>query len=73
MAKKKLSEKMCVPKFKIPDGSHAITPFGFELHDLYKIIEECKERKLNSIAMALERIYENITKKRDSYRWIEPK
>lgn len=71
MAKKK-PKKIVVRKFKIPEGSHAINPFYFELNKLWKIIEECEARKLHSLAMALKTIAENITEKRNSYHWIEP-
>lgn len=72
MAKKKI-KKIVVPKFKIPEGSHAINPFYFELSELWKIIEECQMRKLHSLAIALKKIYSEIEQKRNSYRWIEPK
>lgn len=72
MAKQK-PKKIVVPKFKIPEGSHAINPFYFELHKLYQLIEECEHRKLTSLAMALSSIHEKINKSRNSYHWIEPK
>lgn len=70
--KKLVGKKVVVPKFQIPEGSHAINPFYFELTELSKLIEECQERKLHSLAIALRKIHHEINKKRDSYRWIEP-
>jgi hypothetical protein len=72
MAKQK-SKKIVVPKFEIPEGSHAINPFYCELRELYLIIEECEQRKLNSLKIALKKIHKDISDKRDHYQWIEPK
>jgi len=70
---KEKPKKMVIPKFKIPKGSHAINPFYFELVELCHIIEECKDRKLHSLAIALNKIHDDIQHKRNSYLWIEPK
>lgn len=73
MAKKKVRRKTVTPKFKIPEGSHAINPFYFELNELYQLVEECEHRKLTSLAMALKNIHQKIAGKRNNYIWIEPK
>ena len=72
MAKKK-AKKTVTPKFKIPEGSHAINPFYFELCELYRLIEECEHRKLTSLAIALKGIHQEIVAKRNNYIWMEPK
>jgi len=71
MAKK--SEKLVISKFKIPEGSHAINPFYFELIDLNRLVEECQNRKFHSLAISLRKIHDDISEKRNSYKWIEPK
>lgn len=63
--------KKVKPKFKIPKGSFALAPFVFELDDLRDIIDECKGRKLFSLAMSLKGIYDRIVDKRNSYKWTE--
>ena len=67
------TRKMVKPRFEIPNGSHAVTPFVFELDDLLEIARECKRKESPSMAIALMKIHDDIQKNRDSYLWIEPK
>lgn len=67
----KMSNKRVKPKKSVPDGWVRLAPFCFELDKLSKISEECRERKLFSLAMAIEGIFDEIIKQRDQYVWME--
>ena len=70
MAKKKKVERV-IPKFKVPEGSHAVVPFYFELIRFDKIIAECEERKLWSLAFAIDGLIKNMREKQRYYVWTE--